>query len=302
MEVKGLTQNVKKLRAGKGLSQQELAKKAGLSLRTVQRVENGETKPTGETLKRIANALEISPEELLNWIGEKDSFKKSIKTKYGYLHIFESKLIFSKSQDFNTAVSDYEKSINNFFKTLTVFLITVPVFAIIATTLYKTQPHLSFYAGSMAIFFMLMGIYTMLFTSAKPIIYRSQIKNVQLQNSLFQNIIVIKHYNSGRIQRMSIIISKNEMDTAKEVFLTEKLSNDTDFKLKKKKQVFDSVIKFIFFFMIIYAANFFQSPFIKRTWIYGLIFLVLNGSILFLIIKGFMESYKWKKQLKKNKV
>ena len=40
MEDKNLSQRVKELRKKKGLSQEELAKTAGLSLRTIQRVEN----------------------------------------------------------------------------------------------------------------------------------------------------------------------------------------------------------------------------------------------------------------------
>ena len=47
------------------LTQTVLAKKSGLSLRTIQRIENGNT-PKGFTLKSLAKALEINPENLLN--------------------------------------------------------------------------------------------------------------------------------------------------------------------------------------------------------------------------------------------
>lgn len=47
------------------LTQTELAKKSGLSLRTIQRVENGNT-PKGFTLESLANALKVKPEDLLN--------------------------------------------------------------------------------------------------------------------------------------------------------------------------------------------------------------------------------------------
>ncbi|MET3502321.1 transcriptional regulator with XRE-family HTH domain [Mucilaginibacter sp. SG538B] len=55
---------IKELRNRKGLSQEELAEQAQLSLRTVQRIENDETDARGDTLKRLAAALNITPEDL----------------------------------------------------------------------------------------------------------------------------------------------------------------------------------------------------------------------------------------------
>ena len=57
MENEKLAQGVKELRKVKGFSQEELAKNSGLSLRTIQRLENGETEPSGETLKRISTVF-----------------------------------------------------------------------------------------------------------------------------------------------------------------------------------------------------------------------------------------------------
>lgn len=55
---------IKELRNSKGLSQEELADLTQLSLRTIQRIENGETEGRGDSLKRLAQALSITPEEL----------------------------------------------------------------------------------------------------------------------------------------------------------------------------------------------------------------------------------------------
>lgn len=55
---------VKELRNRKGFSQEELAEITQLSLRTIQRIENGETEARGDSLKRLANALGITAEEL----------------------------------------------------------------------------------------------------------------------------------------------------------------------------------------------------------------------------------------------
>ena len=65
MSNKKLQKKVKELRARTGYSQELVAEKSGLSLRTIQRIENGETEPHGETLKRLAIALNVTPEELI---------------------------------------------------------------------------------------------------------------------------------------------------------------------------------------------------------------------------------------------
>lgn len=62
-----LAQKIKTLRKAKGLSQEALAEKAGLSLRTVQRIEIKNKNPSGETLKRLSAALEVSPNDLMDW-------------------------------------------------------------------------------------------------------------------------------------------------------------------------------------------------------------------------------------------
>lgn len=62
-----LSQRVKELRCRKGMSQELLAEESGLSLRTIQRIENNESEPRGDTLKRLAIALDNSPDEILDW-------------------------------------------------------------------------------------------------------------------------------------------------------------------------------------------------------------------------------------------
>lgn len=62
-----LAQKVKALRKSKGLSQEALAGLAGLSLRTVQRIENENKNPSGDTLKRLSTALGVSPDYLIEW-------------------------------------------------------------------------------------------------------------------------------------------------------------------------------------------------------------------------------------------
>ena len=67
-----LAQRVKDLRNRKGISQEVLAEESGLSLRTIQRIENNETVPRGDTLKRLAIALDTSPDEIVDWKIQED--------------------------------------------------------------------------------------------------------------------------------------------------------------------------------------------------------------------------------------
>lgn len=55
---------LKKIREKQNLTQEELAEKSGLSVRTIQRIEAG-TEPKGYTLKTLASSLEVSEADLL---------------------------------------------------------------------------------------------------------------------------------------------------------------------------------------------------------------------------------------------
>lgn len=55
---------LKKIREAKHLTQEELAEKSGISVRTIQRIEAG-TEPKGYTLKTLAATLDVSEKELL---------------------------------------------------------------------------------------------------------------------------------------------------------------------------------------------------------------------------------------------
>lgn len=59
-------QKIISLRKSKGISQELLAENAGVSLRTIQRIEKGTSIPRPHTLKIVADVLEVSIEELSN--------------------------------------------------------------------------------------------------------------------------------------------------------------------------------------------------------------------------------------------
>jgi len=69
-----LPERIRELRNQHGYSQDEMARRAGLSLRTVQRVESGETEPRGDTLIRIAEVFNLKPENLKVPALERDKY------------------------------------------------------------------------------------------------------------------------------------------------------------------------------------------------------------------------------------
>lgn len=65
-EREGFSQRLRELRKKAGLTQEELANGAGVSIKTVQRWEWDEHTPRMEEVKRIASALGVTEAELLN--------------------------------------------------------------------------------------------------------------------------------------------------------------------------------------------------------------------------------------------
>ncbi|MEL7367919.1 MAG: XRE family transcriptional regulator [Myxococcota bacterium] len=60
-----LANNVRRLREGRSLSQQQIAKTAGVPRATWSNIESGDANPTLAVLTKVANALQVRLEELL---------------------------------------------------------------------------------------------------------------------------------------------------------------------------------------------------------------------------------------------
>ena len=58
---------LREVRERKFLSQQELAGLAGVTKPNISRLENGHQKPRPRTVRRLAAALGVAPEELVDW-------------------------------------------------------------------------------------------------------------------------------------------------------------------------------------------------------------------------------------------
>ena len=64
---KKIAQNIKKARLEKGLTQETLAKKAGINSNYYAKVERGELNPSLETISKILKALGIKSSDVLDF-------------------------------------------------------------------------------------------------------------------------------------------------------------------------------------------------------------------------------------------
>ena len=138
MKNKELALKIKELRSRKGYSQEELADKTGLSLRTIQRIENGETEPRGYSLKRLAIIFDVLPDEIVDWtVRDDNGFLVSLNLS-ALLFIFSPLLgilvptiIWISKKDKIRDLNETAKKILNFQITWTIILLIcwiVPIF------------------------------------------------------------------------------------------------------------------------------------------------------------------------------
>ena len=102
-------EKIKVLRNKKGYTQLELAERSGITLRSVQRIENNEVKPSLHSLKVLGKALEVDFSEFRHLMDEKpDEFEFKIKIT-----------------DMNQLVNDFKILIRNNWKILLIITLIV---------------------------------------------------------------------------------------------------------------------------------------------------------------------------------
>ena len=133
---------IKAVRNRKGFSQDELSEASGLSLRTIQRIENGETVPHGDSLKRLAIALQVAPDEIIDWqIQEDDSLITMLNlSQLGFLAfpllgILIPLVIWNLSRDKIKNMNSVGKSILNFQISWTLSLFALNIIIAIGSVL-----------------------------------------------------------------------------------------------------------------------------------------------------------------------
>ncbi len=150
MKNKGLAEKVKELRKRNGISQELLAENSGLSLRTIQRIENGETQPTGDSIKKLSGALSVTPNELIDWqiIEDNNTLLLLNLSQLGFiafplLGILIPLIIWTSKKDKIKDVNQVGKSILNFQITWTLLLFFIAIGIFISAKL-KLPLNISF--------------------------------------------------------------------------------------------------------------------------------------------------------------
>lgn len=289
MDIEKLSQKIKALRKIKCLSQEELAAQSGVSLRTVQRVENAESTPSGETLKRILKTLGTSYQTLVAETITKKPLK-TLKGMFEYLHIFDDKLIINTSVTPDNVVKTYEKSISSLFKTLGVIFVGTLLFTIVGVVFFFLEsPHLTIMATCLATTFLITAFLMVGFSSGIPYIERKQIVATKIEKMTMGNVNFIVIYRNGkRIKERGIAFSLNDLACIEQELLSENL-------LKNNKIVRnnDPLIALISIPVIFSLTTFFAKPefFATIYAIYGLAGVVLIT--IKVIIKNIRNSKKY---------
>jgi len=105
-------ERLKELRTGLNYSQKELSEKTGLTLRTIQRIENNEVKPSLYSLKVIGEALKTDLSEYV---------KKSDTKSYEFN-------LTLKITDMNQFLNDLKTLVKTHWKTIFIIVLVVYLF------------------------------------------------------------------------------------------------------------------------------------------------------------------------------
>jgi transcriptional regulator with XRE-family HTH domain len=107
-----LGERLKELRTGLNYSQKELSEKTGLTLRTIQRIENNEVKPSLYSLKVIGKALKTDLSDFV---------KKSDTKPYEFN-------LTLKITDMNQFLNDLKTLVKTHWKTIFIIVLVVYLF------------------------------------------------------------------------------------------------------------------------------------------------------------------------------
>jgi transcriptional regulator with XRE-family HTH domain len=123
-------QRIREARIGKGMTQQELADKTKINVRTIQRIENGEVTARSYTLNILAGALEMDPRLLVNQDLDASTPVKENRSLLVLLHLsgfllLPTVMIWFFEKDRIKGIRSHGIDVINFQLTMLVFLIPV---------------------------------------------------------------------------------------------------------------------------------------------------------------------------------
>ncbi|WP_298895159.1 helix-turn-helix domain-containing protein [uncultured Psychroserpens sp.] len=188
MDKNQLAKRIKELRSQKGMSQEFLAEESGLSLRTVQRIENGESNPTGESLKRLSDALNVNLDELIDWaIIEDNKYLNYLNLSaltflfFPLLGILVPFILWTSKKGKIKNINTLGKDLINFEITWTILLFFIPLVVFIISKIGLVE-HIT-----LSTFFIIISLLyvinlisivlnTIRISNEKDVIYRPQIR------------------------------------------------------------------------------------------------------------------------------
>lgn len=100
---------IKELRIKKGMTQQQLADDSGITLRTIQRIENGEVKPSLHSLNSISRVLEADLSAFI---------QQSASKPYEFIVNF-------KITDMNQFITDLKILVKNHWKVIALIVLVI---------------------------------------------------------------------------------------------------------------------------------------------------------------------------------
>lgn len=134
-------QKIKELRVLKGLTQEDLAEKTNLSVRTIQRIESGDVDPRTYTLNLLAEALGVELETFTaeKVIAHKENLVEKDDSKLlGLLHlsgifimIFPPLIVWILKKDELKGYEQHFKDIMNFQLSIVIYLLAAVITAIL---------------------------------------------------------------------------------------------------------------------------------------------------------------------------
>ena len=129
--MKSFSEKLKDARESLDLSQAELAKKVGISQRSVTAYENENMMPRGNTLKKLARALNVSVGFLMNDEEtnpqaniEEEFFIDNAKDRYGYKGAKEAEVLLEKNKALFAGGALSQDAKDAFFEALMVAYVT----------------------------------------------------------------------------------------------------------------------------------------------------------------------------------
>ena len=170
------------IRKSKGYTQEELAEKAKVNLRTIQRIENGENKPSGNTLKLICEALETLPEKIIDY-GKKEDSKLLVLmhlSVISYLiipigNILIPLIFWISKKDKVVKLDEKGTRLLNFQITWTFFTSLIFGSMLLTATLELTNPESAYVSYLLLILFVILNVLNI--TMAVIIAFRIKAKN-----------------------------------------------------------------------------------------------------------------------------